>query len=1105
MAAAKAVMGDKKTCPDCGAVLAADAPDGFCPGCLMGAAAASVAGKDEVVPGSGEAGLGADNGLNLDEMSLLPCDFGEYELLEEIARGGMGVVYKARQKSLDRIVAVKMLLAGQFATKQFVQRFRTEAAAAAALRHPNIVAIHQVGFQSGQYFFSMEYVEGLNLAQLVGQKPLSSTKAATYLKAIAEAIDYAHQQGILHRDLKPSNVLIDSATDQPRVTDFGLARRLDGESTLTVTGQVLGSPSFMPPEQAGGGRKAMGRHSDVYGLGAILYHMVTARAPFQAQSLEATVTQVVNADPIAPRLLNPAVRPDLETICLKCLEKEPSRRYQNARELAEELGRFLNGEPILARPVSRPERAWRWCRRKPALATLGAAALALLLVILVGAPIAFVRIQQARVEAERNLYAADMRLVSEAVKQGAYNQADELLKAHRPAKGQKDLRGFEWRYFWKVLEDQKPVRSLEGLPADTGWEDVSLIVRGDILYNQGGTNLLAWDMKTWESLPLNKPPQPNWVNWLWYPVCDRACAVDNTNATLTVYHLPGFDHALSFPMRGPVSDTALSRNGDLLAAAVQSGGKWRALVWDLRKGVLVRELPECDAAIMQLVFSPDNTLLGVSCEDGVIAIWDLASSAPRPSPPKGENGTRKIQFFPNSRRLLFDDEVQPCRVWDIQTESECELAAGGTVQAASFGFSPDGKFLVTRANLADLTLFDATSLQLIGTLRGHLGLTRGLGYSPDGKLLATASIDQTARVWDLATLREVAVLGGFGERISDVKFSPDGGIVLISGFGALKVYDRSKVVNRGLFATVPDPGGVYSMALSPDRHTLATRSWIGTMTIWDRTTRTPLWSKHLDDGGLSHIRYSPDGNTLAWSTQDDLKMLTVKDGATNSIGLDGTPGQVIHPVAFSPDGLKLAYSCRTQVLVLDLKSQHSRPFARADDEVFGISYSPDGTRLAFGDRLGSLTMCDPLSRQVLFKTNAHRPHCHTIRFSPDGRLLATAGDDALIKLWEVHPNSLTLKHTLRGHRGYPGCSFSPDGTRLVSGASDQMIKLWDVERGVELATLYGHTDYLSERLFAEDGNSLYSTGFGSDRQIRYWEAPPLDQIDAKPGAGSASK
>src|SRR5262245_25325723 len=294
--------------------------------------------------------------------------FGEYDLVDEIARGGMGVVYKARQRSLNRIVAVKMILAGPLAGKEFVQRFRTESAAAAILQHPNIVAIHDVGVHEGRHYFSMDYVEGRSLAQLVGQQPLAPARAARYVELIAAAIHYAHERGILHRDLKPSNVLID-ANDQPRITDFGLARRLDGDSSLTMTGQVLGSPNFMPPEQAGAKRGKVSRPSDVYALGGILYYLLTARAPFQADSLEHLLSQVLNTEPVSPRLLNPSVPRDLETITLKCLEKEPSRRYRTAQELADELGRFLRHEPIRARPVKAPEKVWRWCRRKPALAS----------------------------------------------------------------------------------------------------------------------------------------------------------------------------------------------------------------------------------------------------------------------------------------------------------------------------------------------------------------------------------------------------------------------------------------------------------------------------------------------------------------------------------------------------------------------------------------------------------------------------------------------------------------------------------------------------------------------------------------------------------------
>jgi len=331
----ESVMIEPSQCDKCGTPLPPGVPSAECPNCLLGLGLASArmlsVAEESPTQVSTEAAPSAHAAVR---------PFGDYEVLEEIARGGMGVVYKARQKSLNRIVAVKMILAGQFAGKQMTQRFRGEAAAAGTLQHPNIVAIHDIGMHEGQHFFSMDYVEGQNLAQLVGNRPLSAAKAARYVKLIAEAIHYAHQQGILHRDLKPSNVLIDAATDQPRITDFGLAKRLDGESSITITGQVLGSPNFMPPEQASRTRGKVGRPSDVYGLGGILYHLLTARAPFQAESLEAVVTQVIHTEPIPPRMLNAAAPPDLETICLKCLEKEPAKRYATAQELAAELDRF---------------------------------------------------------------------------------------------------------------------------------------------------------------------------------------------------------------------------------------------------------------------------------------------------------------------------------------------------------------------------------------------------------------------------------------------------------------------------------------------------------------------------------------------------------------------------------------------------------------------------------------------------------------------------------------------------------------------------------------------------------------------------------------------
>ena len=307
--------------------------------------------------------------------------FGEYELEEEIARGGMGVVFKARQVSLNRVVALKMILAGQLAGEEDVQRFYTEAEAAANLDHHGIVPIFEIGEHEGQHYFSMGYVEGESLAHRVANGALPPREAAELVRGICDAIAYAHSRGVIHRDLKPANILI-GRDGQPKVTDFGLAKKTETDSNLTGTGQVLGTPAFMPPEQASGNVEAIGPLADVYSLGAVLFCLLTGQPPFQAPTAMDTLLQVLEQEPTAPRKMNQSIPADLETICLKCLEKQPENRFGSAQDVRDELDRYLNGEPIITRRLNVAEWCWRWAQRRP-----GAAA-AMVIVVIVAALIA---------------------------------------------------------------------------------------------------------------------------------------------------------------------------------------------------------------------------------------------------------------------------------------------------------------------------------------------------------------------------------------------------------------------------------------------------------------------------------------------------------------------------------------------------------------------------------------------------------------------------------------------------------------------------------------------------------------------------------------------
>jgi serine/threonine protein kinase len=474
-------MTEARRCPQCSAELPVDAPEGLCPRCLLqlgiggGSGTPSSRANDPTLAprmtDSGGAAPGAHVGY-----------FGDYELLEEIARGGMGIVWKARQTSLKRDVALKMIRNGALAGSDEVARFLREAEAAANLQHPNIVAIHEVGEHGGQHYFSMDYVAGRDLGTLVKDGPLSPRSAARYVKIIAEAVHFAHQRGTLHRDLKPQNVLID-ASDQPRITDFGLAKLMKDDSQMTQSGVVLGSPSYMPPEQATGRQGDVGPASDVYSIGAILYELLTGRPPFRGSTPMATLCAVLQEEPTAPRRLKADVPLDLETICLKCLEKSPPARYPSARALAEELDRILKGEPIQARPASAVHKTVSWARRHPgnlaAFAALVIVALAFGVFYLLEEN-AFLRAQQAspslvRVRGPRHQSLQDWSIFSIlfALSAGGWL----LIIVQRRARGaSKDLFDQKWI--------NQPLQPLDRLTRN-------MAISGGLILVVGGVTLLA--------------------------------------------------------------------------------------------------------------------------------------------------------------------------------------------------------------------------------------------------------------------------------------------------------------------------------------------------------------------------------------------------------------------------------------------------------------------------------------------------------------------------------------------------------------------------------------------------------------------------------------
>jgi WD40 repeat protein/predicted Ser/Thr protein kinase len=1012
-------------------------------------------------------------------------------LVKEIARGGMGVVYKARQVSLDRLVAVKMILAGEFATPAFVQRFRTEASAAALLRHPNIVAIHEVGVHAGQHYFSMDFVDGPSLAALVGHVPLPARRAAQYVKTIAEAIHYAHQQGILHRDLKPSNVLID-ANDQPHITDFGLAKRLEGETSLMLSGQMVGSPNFMPPEQATAKHGKVGRYSDVYALGGILYHLLTARPPFQADSLEVIVSQVLTAEPVSPRMLNPAVPRDLETVCLKCLEKEPFRRYATAQALADELGRFLRGEPILARPLGPTGKVWRWCQRQPVRAGLLAALVLVLFLGLSGVLWQWRRAERQRSRAEdnellyrQNAYAADMRLVQRALDDGDVGRAIPLLDEHRPAtlgnssnrgpRPETDLRGWEWRYFWAHS------RSDERFTLHQYSNSVSALA-----YSPDGHRLAV--------------RLGSGAVVLWDPVGKQQ-----------ITNFPGAfgDRALAF---SPQGELLAWGNKDDTGAPVLS-------LWDLAVNKEVARLPHSNH-VVSVAFSPDAKVLATLAWDGVVRLWEIQSQREVTnfsSTKMIAEQSGYVLFSPDGKTLVIGEPRGGIRRFDWRTGGELPLLpafrtakpglAGGITALA---FSPDGKYLAAACWLnSQVYLWDLKADDEATMLSGHTAWIRALAFSPDSGTLASASADRTVRLWDVRRKTPKRRLQGHLRDINALAWSADGkDLASGSEDGSVRYWDPALTPDAIPYQKLSSPIELFALAFSPDSGRMITvRRADGAVVLWDAASLREIETLAFVGTNQLSVALSPDGRLLA--VTDRVGRVRVWDFPARGLlkVLPSNPGDLCE-LTFSARGhLLRAHVWEERTGGCRLKLWDVATFAEIRLEGVNLkdlwleSLDPNGRLLAIPHRDGTVNWWDITSKPphaaLEYRESGWDP---CVAFSPDGRWFASASVRGAMTVWDLAqqpPHRLAWTHLNK----IVNLTFSPDGRRLITGgeSSRDVVKLWDPESGRELAALtgepgtyYGGTFYGVG--FSPDGNTLYAGSFSGT--LLLWRAPSFADIEA---------
>jgi WD40 repeat protein/predicted Ser/Thr protein kinase len=1068
-------MPDTRTCPECNAPLPLDAPDGACPHCTLRAALGFA--DAEHPTGSAETvviakPLGEDDGA-------LPR-FGDYELLEEIARGGMGVVYRARQVSLDRIVAVKMLLFGPLASKEFVQRFRVEASAAASLQHPNIVAVHEVGVHQNQHYLVMDYIAGQTLSKLSGGQPLPPRAAATYVKTIAEAIHFAHERGVLHRDLKPSNVLID-LNDEPHVTDFGLAKRLDADSDLTLSGQVLGSPNYMSPEQATGKRGKVGRYSDVYSLGAILFHLLTGRPPFVAETASETIQLVLEREPFTPRSLVAGLPRDLETICLKCLQKEPAKRYATAQGLAHDLGHFLNDEPIQARPVSAPEKVWRWCRRKPMVATLSAATVVLLLAVSIGSPIAGFRIRQRSEALRRHLYVADMGKAYQAAKEGEVARARQLIDRHRPKPGEEDLRGFEWRYLWALCS-----------PNDQSAFPANDRPFGPAIYSPDGKMMAGWD---------------------------ASVAVYEVATRRLLHRFERFDDVPEVSRR-----VAFSRDGRFLAAK----GKTEIHVWRTTDWSAVFYSTEAklnENAGNDLVISPDGTTVAAPTEGGV-GFWNLQTRQKIPAP-DGSWPTLRGDWFLGMRMAYSTDgkflavshyttnQIRDARTLDIITNLVHAGHETTAFRTLSLAFSTN--YLAAGYREGELRLWDTRTWNEVIRIKPHATFLTGLDFSPDGRYLATGGQQEhVSYLWhvaelvgrqsDSATPKPLATLKGHTNSIGSIHFSPDG--------QTLAATSRDRItklwsVPSETEASVTLDHSTQVLWISPDGQHLISFNDDNRVYAWETsaTLRSRLLNLPTDIYQYGPRAVSPEGRTLAFGQKDETtEVWNLETGKRSHVirplGPQPTGGNSYGQLEFSPDGkLLLCFQPSAGLVLKDLVAAGkdmvltnlASPFAlSADGRVLAAAWRA-------GDRIELWRMDENRSGGTLdIPMGVHWAEtAGALCFSPDGQLLVAASvrTDS-IQVWNV--KSKWRERVLPLQKPFvESMVFSPDGKTLVVRSVENVVVFWNVATWEEMFREFHYCPGGGAVRFSADGSALtFPERLSLDGQRPYvlWRAPSFAEI-----------
>jgi serine/threonine protein kinase/WD40 repeat protein len=1083
-----------------------------------------------------------------------------YEILAELGRGGMGVVYKARHLTLQRIVALKMVLAGAHAGPKDRDRFRAEASVVARLQHPNIVQIYDVGETSGRPYFALEFVSGGSLAQHLKGKPQPPRLAARFVEAVTRAVHASHASGVVHRDLKPANILLvprkrfpaiepePSASAKaewgkgavldavPKITDFGLARCAERDAGsaeipgLTVTGEFLGTPHYMAPEQAMVPRQPVGPAADVYSIGAILYELLTGRPPFAGETPLDTVLQVLHKEPVSVSWLRPSVPPDLETICLKCLRKEPHKRYARAADLADDLRRFLDGRAIEARRVSAWERSWKWARRQPARA---AVVVLLALVFGVGLPAVtglWLQAEKARrheadaraAEAEERRAAENALYLSRISLTRQYLDANQFTQAvEQHAACQAALRNWEWYYLDRLCHTNLLFSAPNPFP-----EDQREFHMGAVAYSPDGRHLLSAS-----GLPFALTNRP-WDAPL------------KTPGKVVVWNAETGKPEDSLTGHGGATWTAAFGPDGKLAWASADGGVW---LRDRAGAEPRRLLFEKDKQVYGVLFSPDGKWLAINREREVL-FWNMAADEVRSTLSfNAQSWTSCMSFDPRGRLLVSaNGPSSELHFWDPAAGREVPPVLPAQTCSA-MAFSRDGSLLALAPQSDQLvsgtpaiSVIDVDNGRVYAELRGHQQQVTALTFNPDSRLapgppqegrratgrLYSGGEDRTVHAWDLRTGREERICHGHTLGITCLALQPGGKRLASSGKdNVLKVWDLEAAAPGISFQPLAQVLGEHlgNLQFTPDHRIqiLAMDGRVKGIRTWDAVT-----GRWLEDHPLPVDSAAPRPHRAVAFDRDARRVAAVPEGNPRAVkvwdttwGAELTMASHNHrvaAVALSPDGRLLAIagiadpkenrpSESGEVLLWDV--DRGRRLGRLPTQakfVASLAFSPDGQRLAVASLRpvdngpaqtdpAEIQIWDLPSDRIVARLVGGTGLIANLAFDPEGNKVAAAYyHEAAIRAFDAATGYLRFRIDL----GTPATSvtFSPrDGRRLAGTGFDGLVRLWDAQTGQDVLALRGlgpagsgHYNFTPRVTFSPDGRRLAANDW--DGTVSIWDA-----------------